>query len=159
MIYRLLVCLPCNHCSHEFQKFHRNFHCLEKQDLRHGRAFGMTEAGLHLPRTTKGAIMLSVTLPISKPNFYREFIVARSSFEPRDFGVNMDKPEFLDQMVDEFGIYTKGQLSLDEMLLRPRTALHFCDEVRKKYGYFDLPDDIILRSVMQRQKNPSGEKT
>jgi hypothetical protein len=26
--------------------------------------------------------------------------------------------------------------------------------VRHKHGYFDLPDDIILRVILQRRKNP-----
>lgn len=90
----------------------------------------------------------------SQAAFYMEFIMARQSFDPRDFGVNLAKDEFMDKMVDDFNEYTHGQISLDEMLLRPRTALHFCDTVRSRYGYFDLPDDIILRSVMQRRKNP-----
>lgn len=99
--------------------------------------------------------MTTATIRASLASFYREFIMARGSFEPREFGIDMNKPEFLDMMVDQFNDRFRGQMSLDEVLLRPRVALAFCDEVRTKTGYFDLPDDIILRSVMQRRKGPS----
>ena len=86
--------------------------------------------------------------------FYQRFLMARQNVNPNDYGVSMDKAEFTDQMVDAFNEYTRGALSFDEMLLRPRTALHFCDTVRQRYSYYDLPDDIILRVVMTRRKNP-----
>lgn len=91
----------------------------------------------------------------SQAAFYQEFLMSRRSFQPQEFGVDMELENFIDLMCDDFGAYTRGQLSLDEMLLRPRTALHFCDIVRNKHSYYDLPDDIILRSVMRRRK--SGE--
>lgn len=86
--------------------------------------------------------------------FYREFLMARGRFDPSEFGVEMERDAFIDVMTEDFNDHTRGQLTLDEMLLRPRTALYFCDQVRQKHGWFDLPDDIILRSVMIRRKNP-----
>ena len=82
--------------------------------------------------------------------------MARHSFEPRDFGVNLDKEEFIDQMVDDFNSTYHAQTTIDELLPHPRDAMRFCDDVRHKHGYFDLPDDIILRVVLQRRKNPGG---
>jgi hypothetical protein len=52
-------------------------------------------------------------------------------------------------------VYRDGW-TVDELLLHPREALNFCDQVRRRYGYFDVPDDIILRSIMQRRKNPNA---
>jgi len=80
--------------------------------------------------------------------------MARQKVEPRDFGIELGREELADQMVGELQEYTRGTLSIDELLLRPRTALHFCDMVRQRHGYFDLPDDIILRLIMTRRKNP-----
>jgi len=80
--------------------------------------------------------------------------MARQNIDPREYGVDLEKDEFTDQMVEEFQVYTRGMLSLDDLLLRPRTSLHFCDMIRQKHGYFDLPDDIILRVIMTRRKNP-----
>ncbi|MFO1043257.1 MAG: hypothetical protein U0941_15800 [Planctomycetaceae bacterium] len=80
--------------------------------------------------------------------------MGRASFDPKEFGVDLSKPEFMDQMVDEFNAAYRDQWTIDELLLRPREALRFCDSVRGRFGYFDVPDDIILRAIMQRRKNP-----
>lgn len=82
--------------------------------------------------------------------------MARSSFQPSDFGIDMGKPEFLDLMVEEFNDTYRGRWTIDELCLHPREAIRFCDDVRHKYGYYDVPDDVILRSIMQRRKNPSS---
>lgn len=91
----------------------------------------------------------------TRPTFYQRFTMARQQVDPREYGVDLDRDEFVERMVEEFNAYTRGLLSFDEMLLRPRTALHFCDSVRQKFGWYDLPDDIILRVIMIRRKNPA----
>jgi hypothetical protein len=85
-----------------------------------------------------------------------EAAMPRRSFDPQDFGIDLTKDEFLDRMVDAFNDAFRGSLSLDELLLHPREALRFCDDVRFRYGFFGLPDDIILRALMQRRKNPEA---
>ena len=62
----------------------------------------------------------------------------------------------MDLIVDDFNVMFKGEMTIDELCLRPRQALEFCDSVRSKHGMYDVPDDIILRSVMTRRKNPGG---
>ena len=91
---------------------------------------------------------------ISQTDFYQEFLMARGSFEPSEYGVDMTMEAFSDLMVDEFGEFVRDDLSLDELLLRPLSALEFTYRVRTKHGFYDLPDDIILRTVMRRRKNP-----
>lgn len=91
-----------------------------------------------------------------KSEFLRRYLMSRLSFNPRDFGADLDKDAFMDQMVDDFNEFTKGEMSLDELLLRPRLALGFCEFSRSKHRFWDAPDDIILRSVMQRRKNPNA---
>jgi hypothetical protein len=86
--------------------------------------------------------------------FYKEWLMSRGRFNPMDFGVSMERDAFMDLMVDDFNATYKGSLTIDELLLHPREALMFCDDVRRKHGMFDVPDDIILRSVMTRRKNP-----
>jgi hypothetical protein len=88
--------------------------------------------------------------------FYQGFLMARGNFQPKDFGVDMTREDFTDQMVDEFGNAFKGELTIDELLLRPRSAINFCDSVRAKFGYYDLPDDIILRVILTRRKKPGS---
>jgi hypothetical protein len=58
-------------------------------------------------------------------------------------------------MVSDFSAMYHGMWTIDELLLHPREAGHFCDEVRRLHGYFDLPDDIILRTILTRRKNPN----
>lgn len=97
-----------------------------------------------------------VALVTSQSDFYREFLMARGNFDPRDFGVDVSKEDFTDQMVETFGVAYRGQWSVDELMLHPREAARFCDQARHQYGYYDVPDDIILRVILTRRKNPNG---
>jgi hypothetical protein len=83
--------------------------------------------------------------------------MARTVINPRDFGIDLDREPFVDQMVDDFNETYEGRQTVDELLLHPREAAHFCDTVRRKHDYFDLPDDVILRVILQRRKNPPTE--
>jgi hypothetical protein len=84
--------------------------------------------------------------------------MARHALDLQVFGINMDKEAFVDLMCDAFNGYVRGTLTVDELLLRPRMALHFCDTVRAEHQFHDLPDDVILRVIMGRRKRP-GEAT
>jgi hypothetical protein len=84
----------------------------------------------------------------------RDFHMGRGAFNPRDFGVNMERVDFTDEMVTDFNEAYRDGWTIDELLLHPREAARFCDTVRFKRGYYDAPDDIILRSIMTRRKNP-----
>src|SRR5436190_1388439 len=99
--------------------------------------------------------MMTAARPSAR-DFYQRFLMARQHINPKDYGVDSEKDQFTDTMVEDFGEYTRGNLTIDELLLRPRTALHFCDTVRQKHGWYDLPDDIILRVILTRRKNPTG---
>ncbi len=81
--------------------------------------------------------------------------MARHSFKPEDFGVLLDRDQFDDLLVDEFHGHYRGDWSIDELLLHPREALRFCDDVRRKHAFWDVPDDVILRVILQRRKNPN----
>lgn len=94
------------------------------------------------------------TVTLSQSQFYGEFLMSRRSFEPKEFGVDMAREAFDDRTVDFFGTTYKGGLSIDELLLRPAEAMRFCSDYRRAYACFDVPDDIILRVIMQRRKNP-----
>lgn len=94
-------------------------------------------------------------MPTSKQDeFYRSFLMGRALWKPEDFGIAMEKDALGDMVVEEFNSIFRGQLSVDELVLRPRTAMAFCDQVRLKHGFHDLPDDIILRTLMNRRKHP-----
>ena len=44
----------------------------------------------------------------------------------------MERPAFDDLLAEEFNLTYHGRLTVDEMLLHPRTALRFCADVRQK---------------------------
>lgn len=91
---------------------------------------------------------------LSQTEFYLRFLVARNQVNPSDYGVTLSREDFDNTMVEELHLYGRGLLTVDELVLRPQTAIHFCASVRQKYGWFDLPDDIMLRVLMIRRKNP-----
>jgi len=88
----------------------------------------------------------------SQSDFYREFLMRRGDFSPLEFGCDLTRESLMDLMVDEFSQHYRDQLTIDELVLRPEEALHFCKSVRRKHGFFDLPDDIILRCIMTARK-------
>ena len=79
---------------------------------------------------------------------------ARRSFEPQDYGVDLPKEDFMDRMLDAFNDTYRGNQSLHELLLRPQEAMNFCNQVRERHGFHKVPDDVILRSIMQLRKHP-----
>ena len=89
----------------------------------------------------------------SQIRFYKDFIMGRDKFNPQDFGVNMDRNEFDDLLVDAFNSTYRGQWTIDELCLHPNEALQFCNGIKRQHGWFDLPDDIILRTIMNRRKH------
>jgi len=94
------------------------------------------------------------TRELTRSQFYRDFVMGRGKFEPAEFGVDLSREAFSDQMIDEFNGVYRGGWTIDELLLHPREATRFCDDVRRKFGYWDLPDDIILRVILTRRRNP-----
>jgi hypothetical protein len=79
--------------------------------------------------------------------------VDRENFDPAQFGANTTREDFIDEMMDDFNEAYRGQWNIGELLLHPREAAHFCNDVRRKRQYYDVPDDIILRAIMVRRGN------
>ncbi len=100
--------------------------------------------------------MAVATQTASQRGYYRESLMGRASFDPKEFGVDLDRTEMVDRCCEEFNAKYRGMLTIDEVLLHPRVAMRFCDDIREKNGWFDVPDDIILRSILNRRKNPSA---
>jgi hypothetical protein len=98
--------------------------------------------------------MIATPVLSNQALFYREFLMARGNFDPKDFGVDLTRAEFMDEMAEDFNSYFRGQWTVDEMLLHPQAAVRFCEDTRHKRGYYDVPDDIILRSILTLRKNP-----
>jgi len=64
-------------------------------------------------------------------------------------------PAFLDLIAEEF-TQTFRNWSVDELLLHPREGVRFCDDLRHRHAFYDLPDDIILRGLLDRRKHPNA---
>lgn len=91
---------------------------------------------------------------LSTSQFYQDYLMARQLIDPTEFGIDLSNEDFKDRMVDALADFTRGAMTIDEILLRPRTALQFCDMVRQHNSWYDLPDDIILRAILTRRKSP-----
>lgn len=90
----------------------------------------------------------------SQADFYREFLMGRKIIDPEKYGLEMTREQFIVEMVEAFANTYQDRISVDELLLHPKEALNFCDDTRRSAGYWDLPDDIILRALMADRKNP-----
>lgn len=90
----------------------------------------------------------------SQAAFYREWLMARS-INPRDYGIDLELADLKDRLSDEFNTIYRDAWSFDDLLLHPREAIRFCDDLRRKYAWYSAPDDVLLRALMQRRKNPS----
>lgn len=68
-------------------------------------------------------------------------------------GCHIPIEEFKDTLVDilhnEYRNYT-----VDELLLHPHDAIDYCDKVKHHTGCQGLPEQLILRCLMSRRKNP-----
>jgi hypothetical protein len=100
--------------------------------------------------------MATAAIPSSQAAFYARFLMARKRIDPRAYGYDSGLDDFTDQMVSDFAEAYRDSWAVDELLLHPREAMRFCDDVRRRHGCFDMPDDIILRVIMGRRKNPNA---
>ena len=80
--------------------------------------------------------------------------MSRLRIDVQQYGYQGSTEAFTDTVADIFNAMVRGQRSFDEMLLHPREALEFCDTVRGILKLTEIPDDTILRAIMQRRKNP-----
>jgi hypothetical protein len=71
--------------------------------------------------------------------------MVRTAINLRECGINLDREAFVGMLLDDFSAAYSNCLSFGELLLHPRLALQFCESVRQRHGYADLPDDVILR--------------
>jgi len=65
------------------------------------------------------------------------------------FGIDVGRKELAEKVASEFNAAYRGLFPVSELLLHPGEAMHFCDNVRRQFAYWDLPDNIILRSLSE----------
>jgi hypothetical protein len=75
------------------------------------------------------------------------------------FGIEMDEDQFRGMLVELFHNLYRAIPSVDELLVRPREAIRYCDRVRDHLAgtgedaAFDLPDEVILRTLLNQRKH------
>jgi hypothetical protein len=80
---------------------------------------------------------MSATISIteSQLDFHREFLLARQTWEPKQFDIDMHREELINLFVEELSSTSRGMWTIDELCLHPREALQFCDDLRRKRGF------------------------
>lgn len=86
------------------------------------------------------------------PERLKGFYMARLSKTLEEYGIDTDPETFVDQLVERFQAMYPA-FTIDELLVRPREALRFCDSIRATTGNYDLPDDLLLRPLLNRRKH------
>ncbi|RTL03713.1 hypothetical protein EKK58_12175 [Candidatus Dependentiae bacterium] len=81
--------------------------------------------------------------------------MAKKKLEFSNFGLELPPEEITDLIIDHFNEAFRGGVTIDELLLHPRDAMCFCDAIRMKNGWMGLPDDLILRAILNRRKKGS----
>jgi hypothetical protein len=85
----------------------------------------------------------------------KEHHVARLDKTLADLGFDIDPDAFKDVLSDTFDSMYAGMLpSIDELLVRPTEALRYCVAIRDRLRNFDLPEDVILRTLLNTRKHP-----
>ena len=70
-------------------------------------------------------------------------------------GCSVPIDQFQDELEDlHSNLYQNW--SVDELLLHPDDAKEFCNTIRRQTSFQGLPDDLILRCLISRRKNPKG---
>jgi hypothetical protein len=78
--------------------------------------------------------------------------MARNKWEPQDFGIDLPRKELVDMFLDELRSVYRGMWTIDELVMHPRNAARFCEDFRLKTGFYNLPDDVILRTLMTERE-------
>jgi hypothetical protein len=84
--------------------------------------------------------------------------VARSRISPQQHGLYMSREKWMMQVVRVFEKFDGGKWSVDELLLHPRVAIRFCNEVMEKVCDTAVPHHFILRTIMVWRKSRSKKK-
>jgi hypothetical protein len=80
--------------------------------------------------------------------------MARKNKTLSDLGFDIDPETFEHALTDTFdSMHRDNMSSLDELLVRPTRALIFCEAIRERLNEYDLPEDVILRTLLNLRKH------
>jgi hypothetical protein len=96
-------------------------------------------------------IAMTVAAP---PDRLKDYYMARRNKGIEDFDFGIAKEVFLDVLNDTFdSMYRDMDLSFDELLVRPTEAVRFCAAIRDRFKILDIPEDLILRTMLNDRKH------
>jgi hypothetical protein len=96
-----------------------------------------------------------MVFPIGLTSQGQKLLMARQRLDFSHFGITENSDVIVDRLVASFNQYSRGAITIDELLLHPSDAIQFCNHVRAAEGWFGLPDDMVLRPILNRRKKPS----
>jgi len=74
----------------------------------------------------------------------QQFLERRPTLTCREFGAQPG--ELAQAIANELETFYRGELSVTKLLMQPRIAARFCEQVRMARGWL-IPDDVILRQL------------
>lgn len=84
--------------------------------------------------------------------------MARTTIRLKDHGIDMETTKFAKLMLGELKELHEDKLSVDKLVCRPQQAGEFCQVMRRKYGWVDVPDYVILEPMMNWRKKTKQAK-
>lgn len=85
-------------------------------------------------------------------------MAGRIAGQLKEYGCDMSPNQFREHADQMFAEHV-SDYTVDEMLLHPKAAIAYCDTVRQSGKEFaNLPDDLILRSLIGQRKKGKGAK-
>lgn len=76
----------------------------------------------------------------------------------RELGVRFSAEKFRDAITDEYNETIKPRgWSGDELCMHPYAAIEFCIAVRKRLKFQGIPEDLILRTLINIRRKGTGK--
>ena len=94
--------------------------------------------------------------PMSVLDTRMAHLMARLRIE--NFGITMPEGDFRELLLVLYERHYHNLTGRDELLVRPREAMRYCDRIRDELfdrgedQAIDLPDDVILRTLLNIMK-------
>jgi hypothetical protein len=84
----------------------------------------------------------------------RGYYMARGNKTIEDFDFGITKEAFLYCLNDTFdSMYREMDLTVDELLVRPTEGLRYCAAIRERLKFLDIPEDVIMRTLLNERKH------
>lgn len=79
--------------------------------------------------------------------------MARSTLNPADYGLALSRQEFLTILGTKFSSHFNDEMTVDELLVKPKEAIKFCILIRAIFCEESLSDEVILKALVNLRKS------